>query len=215
MNTLGSLLDNPTLFCSGRFLLVGRQRLTKRLLQEHLKTGPDETVLDVCCGIGEFSEGIEAAYVGVDLNPKFIDYARRKYRHVRTKTFEVGNATSLRFAEKYFDKAIVINALHHFSDDEATRLLSEIRRVTRRLVIIVDADGAPKGLLRRMLVAIDRGKFMRNLEGLSLVISNVFKIEKIVRFDVGFYTEFLVRCPIDATAGLFCYPAATRPQDRV
>jgi ubiquinone/menaquinone biosynthesis C-methylase UbiE len=133
----------------------------------------------------------------VDLNPKFIDYARRKYGHAKAKTFEVGNATFLRFPEKHFDKAIVINALHHFPDDEATRLLSEIRRVTRRLAVIVDADGAPKGLLRRMLVGIDRGKFMRSLEGLSSVIGKIFEIDEVVRFEVGPYSEYLFRCSVD------------------
>jgi len=215
MSRLERLLDNPALFYAGRFILVGRQLATRRLLREHLGTTPDEVVLDVCCGIGEFAEAVDGTYVGIDWNDKFIDQARRKYQQSSAKTFQVGNAMRLPFPEKHFDKAMLVNALHHFPDDGAVRLLSEIRRVTRRLVLIIDADGTPKGLLRRLLVAIDRGKFMRSLKDLSSVIGRVFEIEQVVCFEVGLYTEFLFRCPVDATAGQFCHPTSTRPEDRV
>jgi len=211
MSRVGRLLDNPVLFHAGRFLLVGSQQATKRLLREHLAVSADEAVLDVCCGIGEFCEAVDGTYVGIDLNPKFIEHARRKYQVTKTKTFEVGNATCLPFPEKHFDKSMVINALHHFPDDGAVRLLLEIRRVTRRLVVIIDADGAPRGIMRRMLVAIDRGKFMRAREVLASVIGRVFEIDQIVRFEVGLYTEFLFRCPVDSRIGEIPSVSVTRP----
>jgi len=93
---------------------------------------------------------------------------------------------------------MLVNCLHHFSDEEALRLLMEIKRVTRSLVIIIDADGTPRGIIRRALLAMDRGKFMRTPESLSALISRVFRIEENVCFDVGLYSELLFRCPAEA-----------------
>jgi len=64
-------------FHAARFLLVGRQSRTKSLLREHLGTVPGEYVLDVCCGVGEFAEVVDGQYLGVDLNPRFIQQARQ------------------------------------------------------------------------------------------------------------------------------------------
>ena len=90
-----------------------------------------------------------------------------------------------------------------------------MRRVTRQLVVIIDADGSPMGLLPRMLVRVDRGKFMRTLEGLSSVIGEVFEIDQIVRFNVGLYTQFLFRCRTDGMAGQFSCALAARPRTMI
>ena len=117
------LLDRPAIFHAARFALVGRQGLTKRFLREHLAAGPDETVLDVCCGIGEFAEAATSRYVGVDANERFHPGARRRYAGDERKSFEVGDVLRLSYPARHFDKAIVVNSLHHFSDAEATGLL--------------------------------------------------------------------------------------------
>lgn len=196
---LWRMLDNPALFYAARLPLVGRQHQTKRLLRQHLKVVPGELVLDVCCGIGEFADVVDTQYLGLDLNPQFIECARRRYWGVRMKDFEVIDVNQLQYPSGHFDKAIMINGLHHFSDQEAIHLLTSIRHVTKSLVIIIDIDGTPKGLIRRTLVAMDRGRFMRNPSDLETLIARVFTIEEVMTFNVGLYTELLFRCPISAT----------------
>lgn len=188
------LLDHPTIFHVARFALVGHQRLTKDLLRQHLAVTPDETVLDVCCGVAEFASAVEGRYVGVDVNERFIQRARQRYAHAPTKAFEVGDVMRLGYPARHFDKAMIVNSLHHFSDEDAGRLLSEVRRITRGRVVIVDADGMPRGPVRRALVALDRGRFMRSPRELAALVARVFAIEETVAFDVGLYTEVLLRC---------------------
>ena len=98
------------------------------------------------------------------------------------KDFEVTDVNQLQYPSGHFDKAIMINGLHHFSDQEATHLLTSIRHVTKSLVIIIDIDGSPKGLIRRALVAMDRGRFMRNPSDLETLIARVFTIEEVMTF---------------------------------
>lgn len=199
------LLDRPSIFHAARFALVGRQRMTKRLLRDQLTASRDETVLDVCCGVGEFAEIVDARYVGIDLNERFVRRARRRYAGDNRKTFEVGDVLRLRYPAEQFDGAMIINSLHHFSDAEAVRLLMEIRRVTRRLVIVVDADGTRRGVIRRLLLGLDRGRFMRTPAQLADVVGQVLPISQSLTFDVGLYREVLLNCRLAAQ------PSATMP----
>ena len=190
------LLDRPAVFHAARFMLVGSQRATKRLLREHLAAGAEETVLDVCCGVGEFAEAVTGRYVGVDLNERFIQGARRRHAGDDRKRFEVADVLGSQYPAGHFDKAMLVNSLHHFSDEEATRLLIELRRITRTLIVVVDADGTPRGVVRRLLLAMDRGHFMRTPARLAEVVGRVLPIARTVTFEVGLYGEVLLRCPL-------------------
>ena len=188
-------LDNPAVFHAARYALVGGQGITRRLLAEHLSVREGETVLDVCCGVGEFADVVDGSYVGIDLNERFIGQARRRYARDARKRFEVGDVMRMDYAAGHFDKAMIVNSLHHFSDEQVIRLLGEVRRATRTTVIVVDADGTPAGPVRKALVALDRGRFMRSPEALAALVRRVLPVERVVRFDVGLYTEILLRCP--------------------
>lgn len=191
-----AVLDCPAMFTAFRFLLVGAQLRTHALLRQRLEAGSGERVLDVCCGIGEFARDVDAEYVGIDLNARFIEAAAARYAGTPRKSFRVMDALRMDFPDKSFDRCILINGLHHFSDADGRHLLREIRRVTRGRVIIIDADGRPRGLVRRALIAADRGEWMRTPDALRRLIGEVLEVRDVVRFEVGFYTELLHDCRV-------------------
>jgi ubiquinone/menaquinone biosynthesis C-methylase UbiE len=195
---LSRALDQPALFRAARFPLVGRQAPTKRFLRAQLAGGRHDTILDVCCGTGEFAAAVDGQYVGVDMNPRFIVRARRTYRAWPARRFHMADALALPFADRRFDRVFAINCLHHFSDDDALQVLAEIRRVARDLVLIVDIDGTRRGLVRRCLLAMDRGTFMRTPARLATLVGRVFDVAETVHWDVGLYTEVAFRCPVAA-----------------
>jgi ubiquinone/menaquinone biosynthesis C-methylase UbiE len=174
-------------------MLVGSQAPTRRVLREEL-SGAGGDVLDVCCGTGEFAQSVDAAYLGVDLNARFIARARARYRGLPATSFEVADVTRLAFPDRHFAASMCVNSLHHFSDDAAVGVLREMRRVTRGRVLVVDADGTPRGVVRRALLALDRGRFMRTPARLAALVERVFAVETTRRWDVGLYTEVLFRC---------------------
>jgi ubiquinone/menaquinone biosynthesis C-methylase UbiE len=194
---LDRLLDRPALFHAARYLLVGGQGALKQRLRAHVGRSGQST-LDVCCGIGEFADLIEGPYLGIDLNPRFIGRARARHRAAAGKQFEVGDVMRLAYPDGCFEQAMIVNSLHHFSDADAIRLLAEIRRVSRRLVVVVDADGAPPDPLRRALIAMDRGRHMRPPARLAALVGQVLPIATTERFGMGLYRELLFRCPIDS-----------------
>lgn len=194
LSRVRAILDCPTLFAAFRFLLVGTQSRTHRLLRQRLQVSPGERVLDVCCGIGEFARDVDVEYVGIDLNARFVEAAAARYAGSPHKSFRVMDALQMDFPEKSFDRCIFINGLHHFSDEAGRRLLREIRRVTRGCVIVIDADGTPRGFVRRALLAADRGEWMRAPDALRTLIGGTLEVREVIRFEVGFYTELLHVC---------------------
>jgi hypothetical protein len=61
---------------------------------------------------------------------------------------------------------------------------------------VIDADGTPRGVVRRLLLALDRGRFMRTPARLSRLVGGVLPITETIPFRVGLYDEVLLRCPL-------------------
>ena len=77
-------------------------------------------VLDVGCGPGTNARWfLHCDYTGVDLNPAYIDYARRRYQ----RNFVVADVTAGAFASEQFDFVLANSLLHHIDDENARILL--------------------------------------------------------------------------------------------
>lgn len=140
--------------------------------------------LDIGCGTGDLSQLVHAKYVGVDLDEKFVRYAREKYRD---KAFAVADACDLVFPGKSFDFVVLNDVLHHLSDTEAGLVLKEMARLTKERAYVCCVF-AGKGWSGRFLLALDRGKFVRSIEQASSLISRYFKIEESKELEnTGFY----------------------------
>ncbi|HEY3030773.1 MAG TPA: class I SAM-dependent methyltransferase [Bradyrhizobium sp.] len=92
-----------------------------------------ERILDVGCGTGSLTRVmLDAAdvksIVGVDVADVYLESARQTIRDPRVD-FKTGDATSLPFADKSFDRAFAMLVLHFVPD--AKKAVSEMRRVVR------------------------------------------------------------------------------------
>src|SRR5207302_118616 len=88
-------------------------------------------VLDVGCGPGTNTGHFgHADYVGVDINPRYIAYARRRYG----REFLVADVTAGPDLGARFDCVLVNSFLHHVDDAQAHRILG-------RLAPLLSPDG--------------------------------------------------------------------------
>jgi ubiquinone/menaquinone biosynthesis C-methylase UbiE len=92
-----------------------------------------ERILDVGCGTGSLTRVVlESAdvksIVGIDLADVYLESARQTIRDPRVD-FKAGDATSLPFADKSFDRAFAMLVLHFVPD--AKKVVNEMRRVVR------------------------------------------------------------------------------------
>ena len=102
------------------------QVLCRHFLQRYVR--PQDSVLDLACGLGEFSRHIRAARrIAVDINPS----ARRFLPD--TVEFHLGPANDLSFlSDGQVDVAFSSNFLEHLPDKATVDLvLREVRRVLR------------------------------------------------------------------------------------
>jgi ubiquinone/menaquinone biosynthesis C-methylase UbiE len=94
------------------------------------------TILDLGCGTGRFTEGLAARFgaevIGVDPSNKMLDKARRKLRDQRVR-YELGRAEAIPLPNDSVDLIFTSMTFHHF--DDARLAARECRRVLR--------DGAP------------------------------------------------------------------------
>jgi SAM-dependent methyltransferase len=104
-------------------------------------------VLDVGSGAGDLCRVVVEACREVkvpvrlwslDFHPRTQAYARRGCRGYPEIAFVRGDARDLPIADGSVDVALCTLALHHFTEPDARRVLSELRRVSRGWAIVSD-----------------------------------------------------------------------------
>lgn len=157
--------DHPVLFIFLRGLLENDFKAIRALIRRELRTGPGTRTLDVGCGPGAFAEIFRGGdYVGVDMNARYIDHARKHC----PGTFLAGDARKLELPDRRFDQVLIFGLLHHLPDDDVRAVLSECRRVLEpggRILAIEDIPAVSRlNLVGHLIHNIENGEHIRPAE---------------------------------------------------
>ena len=185
------ILDNAVAFNLVRNITDSRSH-NIGIIKRELNAKNNEKILDVGCGLGNFSKVAEGEYTGIDSNKSFINFAKKHYSS-GNKKFLLMDAAKLTFKDKSFDKSMFISMLHHFSDEESNKVLVEISRVTKKYMLVLDLLPT-KRLLVRFLYRMDTGSSIRPLEEQFRLLRKYFKIEKYRTFDALMSSHSLILC---------------------
>lgn len=171
------LSDYPAFFLFCRGILEANFRVIRETIVGRLEPSTSRAVLDVACGPGAFSDLFPAdSYSGIDLNPKYIAYAKKKYQG----RFAVQDATKLDFPENTFDDVLVYGLLHHLSDEDVCDVLSGIGRVLRpngRALIIEDIPTESRlNVVGHLLHWMENGHFIRPAPDYRALINRQFNV---------------------------------------
>lgn len=122
--------------------------LEKTLLREIQKTNRREfSVLDVGAGSGEFLRVIakfarrqkrEAHLFGLELNRRAANSILEESKNFSEIKSIRGDALNLPFADDAFDFTICSLFTHHFNDEDVVKILTEMSRVSRRKIYVID-----------------------------------------------------------------------------
>ena len=102
---------------------------------------PGEEVIDIACGTGALSlemSGRAGHVTGIDLSEDMIATAllRAKKRQTSNISFHLLDATDLScFPDHSFDTAVSALAMHQFDPETGVKVLSEMKRIARRIII--------------------------------------------------------------------------------
>jgi SAM-dependent methyltransferase len=105
-------------------------------------SGPRLTLLDVGTGIGDIPAGARkyADKFRVSLRGVGLDPAEELLRAARANLSDAvcGDGMQLPFRDRSIDVVMCSQVLHHFTEPDGMRLLSEMNRVARKCVVVSD-----------------------------------------------------------------------------
>jgi SAM-dependent methyltransferase len=175
------LLERP-----GVYLAWQRPFISTKLapVKRHNDLSAVRRVLDVGCGPGtnsaEFA-GID--YLGVDLNPSYIAYARRRHG----TGFEVADVRTDPIPGRgTYDFVLLNSLLHHLDDAGVASLLAGIHDCVSNdgHVHVVELELPERRGLPRMLALSDRGEYPRSLSAWRMLLTAHFDEVVFERFPV-------------------------------
>lgn len=105
------------------------------------RVGPSDRVIDVACGTGALTMAMAGRAVhvtGIDISEDMIITARRtaEMRGITNVTLELHDASDLScYADNQFDVAVASMAMHQFEAGLAVKILAEMDRIAKRVII--------------------------------------------------------------------------------
>lgn len=171
-HVIRTLMNNSLVYDLCQIVLEGDYH---QVLTKTINARDDESILDIGCGTGYFSQFFNCSYTGVDLEPAYILSAQKNYK-TDTKRFYLTHAETTGFPDKNFDKVLLINVIHHMDDDTLKIVLREAKRLARREVYIFDMTTDKHSFLTPLLLRLDNGKFMRTLDQQRTIISSIMNL---------------------------------------
>lgn len=200
LERLSRALDLPVAYRYFR-RIVGGESSTQTYLNQYVKPAHGNKVLDIGCGPADMLSYLPAvAYTGFDVNPAYIEAARNRFGSRGRFLCGDVSLTTLEGEEGTFDLVLALGVIHHLNDARADRLFALARRMLRPEGALVTYDGcllSDQPAIARWLLAHDRGKFVRCLDGyLRLASVHFSSVESHLRDDLLRvpYTHLIMRC---------------------
>ncbi len=113
---------------------------TRQKVIAYSEIQPNDNVLDVCTGTGELAIAFAragATVTGIDIAEDMLKRAGEKFNGTSLSWHRM-DACHLAFDRHSFDVSAISLALHHMPEVVQHQVLSELARVTRRKIIIVE-----------------------------------------------------------------------------
>ena len=160
--TVQRISEHPVLFIVLRSILENDFKAIRAVIRRRLRVGQGLRTLDLGCGPGAFADLFEGDdYVGVDLNARYIEHAR-KTRH---GAFIVSDARKVDLPDARFDQVLIFGLLHHLPDEDVRAVLRECRRLLApggRVLVIEDIPAISRlNLIGHLIHRVENGEHIR------------------------------------------------------
>ena len=150
---------------------VGAKSVRRRIIQNHVRAQPGDKVIDVGCGSAQALHFLpDVEYIGLDINPDCIAFARRTYGS--NGTFVVGDTQSLRGDLRFRD------VLHHLDDQDAVHCIRFAYDAIKMSggFICLDPGWIPnQRAFSKFVMANDRGRNIRTEQQYRQLAGNIFR----------------------------------------
>jgi ubiquinone/menaquinone biosynthesis C-methylase UbiE len=119
-------------------------------------------VIDIACGPGTLSLEMaqKAGHVtGIDIDEKLISFASgtTSKKGIQNVSFALHDASDLTVYRDYeYDIAVISMAVHQFPEELAVKILSEMKRIARKVIIADYNFPMPHGFSKSLAYGIER-----------------------------------------------------------
>ncbi len=144
-----------------------------------------ESVLDIGCGTGAlcktfYEKGFEV--VGVDPSKGMLAQANKKLKNLPIKLIHIVPGEPLPFKDKSFDIVITSYVAHGLKKDERIQLYNEMKRLSKKLVIIHDYN-ENRALLTSIVECLENGDYFNFIKIAEKEMKEVFDEVKKINVD--------------------------------
>jgi SAM-dependent methyltransferase len=157
--------------------VAGREKAAPRIV-EILAVKSGDRVLDIGCGTADILRYLprDIDYHGFDVSESYVSAARIRFG--ARGSFSV-QAVTPEAADRLgrFDIVIALGVLHHLTDAEAKALFTVANKILRPGGRVVTCDGAlvaGQNPLARLLLRLDRGRYVRTPEEYTSIARRSF-----------------------------------------
>ena len=169
-------------------------------VNNYLKPCIKDNILDIGSGTADIISYLpQVNYVGIDLSPQYIDYAKKRYGS--KATFICGDIVDINSGDfSSFDIVLAQGVLHHLDDNKALSLLKLAKSAIKANGRFLSVDGCfieGQSRITRFILSNDRGNYVRTKEQYIQLASQVFtKVNVHIRSDLLRipYTHIIMEC---------------------
>ncbi len=136
-------------------MLSGLRKATTSMIPDQLR------IIDIACGTGALAFALckKASHVtAIDASESMIRKAEQTKEKlgIQNVTFQVADAKDLSsFRSKEFDVAIISLALHQFDTDTGLKLLKDMKRIAKEILIIDYTSPLPANYYKQLIWFIE------------------------------------------------------------
>jgi SAM-dependent methyltransferase len=184
--------------------LVGGSDCAKILVNEYVRPRLGARILDIGCGPGVILGYLPPSqYLGFDLNPRYIEMAKRRYPNAHFACERVSQFSLAK--EQSFDVVLALGIVHHLNEAEARQLFQIAHDALAPGGKLVTMDGVyldGQSAAARWLLTRDRGEYVRTEREYLGIASRVFSnIKSSIRNDLLRipYSHLFWNVPADGT----------------
>ena len=133
-------------------------------------------MLDLCSGdsfiLKYVSEYLDQ-YIGVDNNEKYLKKLKSEWPNFKFINADISNLRKLDEVNDFYPDIIFMNgAIHHLNDNIMGEINSFLSKFNESMFLSVDPIKFNNGLINKIMIFFDRGKFIRKKDEYKKLMSN-------------------------------------------